>query len=296
ETVVDRSLRVTSERGDALLRIVAVGRHRLGGRQQRPLQLHLRGRLGPLSAQFRDLLFQRFFTAKQEFADAGSVEDLERLLRRVRRQVEVTSELAARQARQVVGAIVERLQADLGSDAGAVLAGIGVALPQPSTRPLEQHVDPHHAFNPELGGAAVGGVVGGLGLAVLGVTLGPIGLIGGALVGWRLGGVLRSGRTLVQARALAVERLDGLLDAIANEFDRHLAVQTEAVRAAVAERYTALTADLAAQVAAVEHLMAHPELVSARNAECDRILAVLRDLTDAVSAIGGSVRPEAVTA
>ncbi len=68
------------------------------------------------------------------------------------------------------------------------------------------------------------------------VVLGPIGLLGGALVGWKLSSIVAGQRNLVRARGAVVERLDEIAAELLRDVDRQVESAVESVRAAVERR------------------------------------------------------------
>src|SRR5690606_40862654 len=68
---------------------------------------------------------------------------------------------------------------------------------------------------------------------VAGATLlGPIGLLGGALVGWKLSTVIAGQRNLANARSAVVSRLDEIAAELLRDVDKQVASAVDSVRAA----------------------------------------------------------------
>jgi hypothetical protein len=237
-------------------------------------------RVEPLRIQHRSLLLSIFFSAKERIRQTKDLDELEQQLRRFRREAEVAGNRATQQFREQMGGLLEGLTADLDERSEAVLASLHEDLAESSTTTslfdgLEQ--DPR--INPEIGGAAFGGLIaGGAGIAALGLALGPLGLVGGALVGWRLGGVVRSHRELNEAREVALERLDQIADEFAGEFDRQADLYVASVHEAIRRRPAGLSTDLEAQLETVAHLADDPQLVEDRRQESERVLKELHEL------------------
>ncbi len=255
------------------------------------------GRVEPLRIQHRSLLLSIFFGAKERIRQTKDLDDLESELRRFRREAEVAGNRATQQFRGAMGEVLEGLTAELDDRSEAVLAGIHEDLADTtSATSLFDDLERDPRINPELGGAAFGGLVaGGAGVAVLGLALGPLGLVGGALVGWRLGGVVRSHRELNEAREVTLERLDQIADEFAEEFDRQADAYVESVHEAIRRRPAGLSNDLEAQLETVAHLADDPQLVEERLGECEQVLGRLEDLQQRAQDVASGVAQSAAS-
>lgn len=91
-------------------------------------------------------------------------------------------------------------------------------------------------------GRTIAGVAGSVGLAAAGLALGPVGLLGGAVVGWRLGDLARAGIT-VGSRREARERIEEVRDAIVSALDVRLDQTLHEIRTAAEARADALDRD-----------------------------------------------------
>lgn len=90
----------------------------------------------------------------------------------------------------------------------------------------------------------VGGVAGGMvGLGIAGLALGPLGVVGGALVGWRLGGLATTEAAVTSARRQVLDQLGAVHDDLVARLDRHLDHEIALVREAAQDRARAREAD-----------------------------------------------------
>lgn len=112
-----------------------------------------------------------------------------------------------------------------------------------------------------------GGVAGGIGLAAAGLVLGPLGMVGGAVIGWRLGDLARSEVKTTTSRRRVVERLQQIRDEVLADLDEQLRIRVDLTRRAAMERRDATRRDAERQRAEAEHL--------------DDVLARLRTLAGA---------------
>ncbi len=238
------------------------------------------GRVEPLRIQHRSLLLSIFFSAKERIRQTKSLDDLEQVLRRFRREAEVAGNRATQQFRDQMGELLDGLTAELDERSDVVLASLHEDIADAtSAGNLFDDIQQDPRLNPEIGGAAFGGLVaGGAGVAALGLALGPLGLVGGALVGWKLGGVVRTNRELDAARTVALERLDEIADEFADEFDRQVDAYVAGVHEAIRRRPAGLSSDLEAQLETVAHLADDPALVDERRRECEQVLEQLDGL------------------
>jgi hypothetical protein len=291
---IDLAEREVRTRRDLLADPAALDAYRDGMRRKialfaGELQSEVEARLGqvePLRAHHRSVLLSIFYGAKQRVRDVQSTEELEEVLKRFRREAEVAGNHASQQFFSAMGSVLDELKADIGERSEAVMAGLAADLDQHTAAgTMFEHLD-QDGVGTAVGGAAFGALLaGGVGFAVVGAALGPLGLVGGALVGWRLGDVLGSGRELQRARELAMERLDALADELGEVFDRKVDVFVEAVREATSRRPRGLRADLERQLAAIEEFDRNPELLAEHRADYERLLVQLTDARERMRAI-----------
>jgi hypothetical protein len=253
-------------------------------------------RLEPLRIQLRSLLLSIFFGAKHDVSGTKTIEQLQTVLQRFRREAEVAANSAVQQFRGSMAEVLQRLEADLGERSGPVMAGLTADLETETIGvSLFEDLQTHGAAAPAVGGAAVGGVLAGGGaLVALGAALGPLGLVGGALVGWRLAEAVTTGREAARARETVLERLDGVAEEFAAEFDRQVDGFVEAVREAVRRRPAGLKVDLETQLAAMERLTFSPQLLAEHLAGYDRMSASLGEVRERLGGLVGDAREEVV--
>lgn len=223
----------------------------------RPVDVHLRD-LDGLRTHHRTYLDQLFFRARHEIGEAGSVDELESLLSRFTREVEVRTEDTYRVLREKLSILEQELQVALDHRISATLVDLGAVLPAsrlPS--PTRDARGPWRGSRvaSSAGSAAIGGIVaGGAGVALVGALLGPLGLVGGALLGWRLGDVLRSNRAVAKLREDVDERIVQVGQELVEELDRRIDALAEAARNLTDERRAAFTTDLRQVLEVIDEL------------------------------------------
>jgi len=105
-----------------------------------------------------------------------------------------------------------------------------------------------------------------------------VGLIAGALVGWKMGSALGGGRGLKRVRDLVGARLDEISDEIVRDFDQQIDVHVRAVHELVARRRHSFAADLYHQFDLVLSLADQPELVDHYVKDAERFATVFQRL------------------
>src|SRR5690606_37520555 len=108
---------------------------------------------------------------------------------------------------------------------------------------------------------------------VAGATLlGPIGLLGGALVGWKLSTVIAGQRNLANARSAVVGRLDEIAAELLRDVDKQVASAVDSVRAAVERRRRLFAADLYQQFEVVQRISEDPAQLEAYRVDAGRFI------------------------
>jgi hypothetical protein len=245
----------------------------------RPLDTAVRELRG-LSAQARSLLQQHQLSTKRELSEARSVEEIEEVLSDAVRRVEVRSEDVFRAAQVRITRTLMELDAALDQRAHQTLLDLGA-----SHRVVVEAQDAVGRRRvASLGTAAVGGLVGaGAGLVLVGAALGPIGLVGGALLAWRLKEARSSRRELTELRIEVSDRLASVVEEITRELDLRIDAMVREARSMALERRQAFTADLRATLDTFADLRDDP---------CYRAEALVRAMhtEDVLAGVAGAVR------
>jgi GTPase SAR1 family protein len=237
--------------------------------------------VAPLRMRIRGMVLAPFKQAKQDLKELDAIEDIEPFANKLRRQLEVAGELASRQFEEGFSHIVERLQAKLEERFEAVMTELAPNLPQVrlSSGALLITPDQMQRFQnaqrqsqrASRTGATVGGLAGGgAAFATAGALLGPIGLMAGALVGWKLSSVLSGQRNLERARAAISERLDEIAATLLTDVDGQVNAAVETVRHAVDRRRRAFAHDLYQQFDIVHAISEDPDALASYRRDVDR--------------------------
>jgi len=225
--------------------------------------------VAPLRMRIRGLVLQPFAKAKNELDKLDSLEEIEAFASRFRRQVEVAGELASRQFSEGFGRTVATLQSKLSEQFESVMTDLAPNLPQVQLSASALLVTPdqmqsvkrsqHRSKSSSASVAVASGLAGG-GAAFLaaGALLGPIGLLGGALVGWKMTSLLATTRSLNQVRSAILARLDEIAETLLKDVDAQVASAVETVRAAVERRRRAFAHDLYQQFELVQAIGDNP--------------------------------------
>ena len=191
--------------------------------------------------------------------------------------------------------IVERLRRNLEDEFHAVMADLTPNLPRFELAAAAMVVTPDQLKAVEAAqrrskklagsGAAAGGLLGGGGaFAAAGALLGPLGLLGGALVGYKLSQLVGSARSLERARDAIKERLDEISVELIKDFDRQVAEAIEALRHAVMRRRKMFAADLYQQFDLVQSLGADPAMLATHRRDAERFADAFAACADRAAA------------
>ena len=238
--------------------------------------------VGPLKLRIRGLLMQPFPAAKREVDAVTDLEEMDAFGRSFRRKVEVAGELASRQFGEGFSKTIDKLRRNLEDEFHAVMSDLSPNLPrfQLSTSAMVMTPDQLQAVEDSQrksrqiagSGAAAGGVVGG-GAAVLALgsaLLGPLGLLGGALVGYKLSQMAGGARSLDKAKQTIKERLDEVATEMLADFDRQVDEAVEVLRQAVVRRRKMFAADLYQQFDLVKSLGSDATLLDSHRRDAER--------------------------
>jgi GTPase SAR1 family protein len=239
--------------------------------------------VAPLKMRIRGLVLQPFTRAKKDLEHMETLEQVEAFASRFRRQLEVAGELASRQFSEGFSHLVERLQTQLSSQFEAVMTDLAPNLPkvQLSANALLVTPDQMQALqrsqqesrSRSRTGALAGGLAGGGATFMAGAAmLGPIGLIGGALVGWKLHSIVAGQRNLERARRTILERLDEIAAELLRDVDGQVTAAVETVHAAVERRRRAFASDLYQQFEIVQEISEDPSRLDAYRRDAERFV------------------------
>ncbi|HEX2026909.1 MAG TPA: dynamin family protein [Nitriliruptorales bacterium] len=219
----------------------------------------------PLQMRVRGQLLAPFGRAKQAVGELRTLEEVERFATRFRREVEVAGEVASRSFQSGFETTLDRLRRTLEQRFEAVMTDLTPSVPKVALNGRGFLLTPDQVqaarrnddggLTGAISGAAAGGVLsGGAAFALLGGVLGPLGMLAGALVGWKLGVVFGGSRGVERARQLLLERLEEVSRELTRDFDAQVALQLRSVRELVNRRRHLFAADLYHQFELVESL------------------------------------------
>ena len=239
--------------------------------------------VAPLKMRIRGLLLRPFDSAKRTIERMATLQEVEEFSHRFRREVEVMGEMASRQFAQGFQHVVDRLERELESQVHNVISDVLPDIPQVQLSTNALLVTPDQLARMrstarrvrQTGrtGAVAGGLAGG-GAAVVAAStlLGPIGLIGGALVGWKLSALIANQRNLDRAKVTLLERLDEISRRLLGDFDAQVADAVSTVRSAVERQRRAFAGDLYEQFDLVKRAGNDPELLQRHREDATRFV------------------------
>ncbi|MBW3664652.1 MAG: dynamin family protein [Actinobacteria bacterium] len=239
--------------------------------------------LGPLKMRIRGMLLQPFSRAKGAVSRMQEVEELERFAGKFRREIEVAGEVASRNLADGFRTIADRVRAALEAQFHAVMSDFSPNIPEVNLGRGALLVAPEHLQElaraedrkkqTAMAGAAGGALTGGgMAMLAIGGLLGPLGLLGGALVGWKLSGML-GGSGIERMREGMIQRLDEIADQLARDFDAQVDAGIETLRRAAARRRQMFAEDLYTQFDLVESLANDPALLDSYRLDGQRFIA-----------------------
>lgn len=238
----------------------------------------------PLRLQVRGMMLAPFKDAGAEIEKLESVDQIEEFGQKFKRRVEVASEEAGRRFQSGFEAIIDDLRERLESQLQDVVSDIVPNLPPIRLSSSGMLVTPDQLQNLKSGArqakktertsAVAGGLSGGAAtLAALGtsaVLLSPVGLLAGALVGWKLSATVLGRRRLDQARESVMERLEEISARLTRDFDRQVEAVVEAVKDSVERRRRGFASDLYEQFDLVKAIAHDPEVMERQRVEAER--------------------------
>ncbi len=239
--------------------------------------------VAPLRMRIRGLVLQPFTRAKRELDSLTTIEEVEAFSSRFRRQLEVAGELASRQFEQGFADLVDRLQLQLQERFDAVMTDLAPNLPQVrlSAKGLLVTADQHQALTKAEArsrqtsrtSAVVGGLsTGGAALLTGTALLGPIGLLAGALVGWKLASSIGRQRSLNAVRQTIQTRLDEIANTLLDDVDAQVQTAVETVKSAVDRRRRAFAGDLYQQFEVVQAISEKADSLESYRRDAERFI------------------------
>ena len=232
-----------------------------------------------VQASVHALVHQAVMRGRAAIRTAGSPAELEDVQARATRELQVVAEDAYRLVHRRVMSAHEDVTRLLDDGIAATLHELGASVPGRTRDGSSAAADaaaPRRDHAP-VQGAAVGGLLaGGVGVALVGAALGPVGLVAGALAGWRLGGVVRHGRELRPVREELDRRLGEVAEAVVADLDHRIADLVAAVRETARARRAGFDADLAATLATQQRCPAGSDERTMAVEELTRLAARLR--------------------
>ena len=236
----------------------------------------------PLRLRVRSTMLRPFREAVGQVAALEDVEQVESFASTFRRRVEVAAEDASREFGAGFHTIVDQLRHDLEQQLEAVMSDVVPNLPRlklststllvtPDQLQSMKH-DQRRARKTERTSAVAGGVAGagGAAFAAGAVLLAPIGLLAGALVGYKLSQVLIGERRLQVAKDALQERIDEIAARLTRDFDQQVTSAVDAVNNAVDTRRRQFAGDLYDQFELVQRVSHDPQVLEQHRREAER--------------------------
>lgn len=230
-----------------------------------------------LKGKLRPAVVRPFLTAPGQIELAETTDDLHAYTKRLKREVEVAGEYASRNFERGFGQIVDRVKVTLEKRFEAVMTDMAGDLPRVELSSAGLMSSSELLFEADASSAArtatvAGGAVGGLAtggalLATGAVLLGPVGLLGGALVGSQVVSRVKKASDFKKAKRDLDEQLEVVSQQLLADFDKQVDDAVAALRRAVTSRRTAFAGDVYGQLDLVERLSSDPATAQAHAQE-----------------------------
>ncbi len=258
------------------------------------------GGVDPLRMKVRAELLAPFARAKRKIAECSTAEEIEKFSRRFKREVELAGETASRTFQRGFESVLDRLRNVLEERFEAVMGDLSTSVPKVKLNGRAFLLSPDQVqsarkaddagMTEAISGAAAGSLVsGGAAFALIGGVLGPLGLLAGALVGWKLGEVFGGSRGIERAKQMLIERLDEVSGELTKDFDRQVELQVNAVQEIANRRRHAFASDLYSQFELVEALANDPEKLESYRRDCERFVEAFDNCGESALKIAGLV-------
>lgn len=232
-------------------------RQRVDDSDEHGLERRLREIAGT-RVQLDALINGLFVRTRASVHTAKSPGALELVLSRFSREVVVVTEDAFRQLHTLIMAIHDEHTRAFDAGVATTLHELGAVRPNGGSLGVDRPGLAEATRNighTGLRAAALGGVIsGGATFALVGSLLGPVGVLAGAAVGWRLGTIVRTGRELKPMREEVDAQIAEIADTVLEQFDRHIDDLLAAVRAATDQRRRGFASDLTELLTVLERL------------------------------------------
>lgn len=235
-----------------------------------------------LRSRAHSTLLRPFKDAPGEVGELETIEDVEEYSSTFRRRVEVASEQAGRLFQEGFNRVVRSLREDLEKQLDAVVTELAPDLPPFRMSNAGMIVTPDQmrslrtsarkAKQTERTSAIAGGLGGGAATLLAGsaLALSPLGLLAGALVGWRLSASVLSKRRIDQARETVLERVEEISSRLSRDLDAQINDAVASVREGVDRRRRAFASDLYEQFDLVSAIGDDPGVLEQHRKEAER--------------------------
>lgn len=237
-----------------------------------------------LRKRARNQILQELRDGRLAAEECRTIDDIEAFAAKFSRRMEVQAEQASRMFQQGFDTIVSELRHHLEQRFAAVMSdftGTGSTmrlshnmLVLDPARLAQEKRRADQSSRTKIGSAAVGSVAAGGVLTVAATVLGPIGLIAGAVAGYKLGDALGAGRAFQQTLDLVLRNIEQIGVSVTHEFDDQVAMQLDRVRAAVQNQRRSFATDMYQQFNIVERLSSDPAALAKFRDDTNEFIAL----------------------
>lgn len=235
----------------------------------------------PIRQQVREMVAAPFEPARERVGDIKNEEGVTEFVNELRTAVQIAGSDAAAEYSVGLSEVVQRLTSTLETHFTTTMSELSADLPaiELSSLALLERTEGDFEDGEDGEGIRVAIPVasslagGSAAVAAAGALLGPVGLVGGALVGWSMGKLLRPGSKKEELRETMRLRVDQAHQAVLRDVDRQIEGAMDAVRRAVRRQREAFASDTLRQIDMVIEAANDPARLAAQRYEAEEFLS-----------------------
>lgn len=234
----------------------------------------------PIRQQVREMVAAPFEPARERVDSIKKEEDVTEFVNELRTAVQIAGSDAAAEYSVGLSEVVQRLTHTLETHFTTTMSELSADLPAIELSSLALLERTEGDFEDDNDGEGIRVAIpvasslagGSAAVAAAGALLGPVGLVGGALVGWSMGKLLRPGSKKDELRETMRLRVEQAYEAVLRDIDRQVEGAMDAVRRAVRRQREAFAADTLRQIDLVIEAANDPARLAAQRYEAEEFL------------------------
>lgn len=240
----------------------------------------------PVRQHAREVVAAPFEPALERIDDIKTEDDVTDFVNDLRSAVQIAGSDAAADYSETLAQVVEHLTETLEEHFTSAMGGLAADLPpielsslallEPTEGDLEGDEDEGMSVALPVASSLAGGSAA---FAAAGALLGPVGLVGGALVGWSVGKLLKPG-TRKELRTTLRKRVREAHEAVLRDIDRQIEGAVESIRLSLRKQREAFAGDTLRQIDLVIEAADDPARLAAQRYEAQEFLEAFGKAAD----------------